>query len=52
MANIGRDDQVRVLQGGRETALGGSRKHVGEDIEIIAVEQHAGADQQENPVVE
>src|SRR5205823_14253702 len=44
--------ELGVLVQGREAALDGRAEHRRADIEVVAVEEHAGADQKENAPVE
>jgi hypothetical protein len=51
-AKEGVGNEIGIQELSREAGLQSRRQHVGADIEIIAVEKHAGADQPENAVVE
>ncbi len=50
-ADEGQRNELQVLRNGREFGLHRGRQHAAGDIEIVAVEEHAGADQPEDPVV-
>jgi len=50
-ADKGQRNELQVLRNGRELGLDCGGQHAASDIEVVAVEEHAGADQPENPVV-
>ena len=50
-ADEGQRQELQVLRQGRELALDRRGQHAAGDVEIVAVEEHAGADQPENPVM-
>jgi len=51
-SEVAQRNKLRVLRQRREAALDRGAKHVGADIEIVTVEEHPGAEQPENLVVE
>src|SRR5581483_6746939 len=50
-ADKGQRDELQVLRQCRELGLDGGSEHAAGDIEVVAVEEHPGADETEDPVV-
>ncbi len=50
-ANEGQGEELQVLRQRREFGLDRGRQHAAGDVEIVAVEEHAGADQPEDAIV-